>query len=186
MNLKEKELKKSIGLFRYEHSLRVLETAVKLNRIFNVDIEKIETAALFHDCGKIGTPKIILNEIIDKKIMISEEDKKSPEVLHSILGRHLAEHKYGIQDKDVLNAIRYHTTGRPNMSILEKIIFLSDYIEPGREFEGVTKARELAEKNINESIIYAMKSTVNFLKEKKMYIHKDTLDGLNYLLKTKE
>jgi len=114
---------------------------------------------------------------------LTEEDKKSPAVLHSILGRYIAKIKYNIKDKEILDAIRYHTTGRTNMSNLEKIIFISDYIEPGREFKGVEKVRYLAEKNIDESVIIAMKNTIAFLEKNNKHVHKDTLDGLNYLLK---
>ena len=183
MNLKDNELLKSIGIFRYEHSLRVLTTAKKIGLFYNIDQKKIEISALYHDCGKIGNLDKILRLINDYKINLTEEDKKSPAVLHSILGRYIAKIKYNIKDKEILDAIRYHTTGRTNMSNLEKIIFISDYIEPGREFKGVEKVRYLAEKNIDESVIIAMKNTIAFLEKNNKHVHKDTLDGLNYLLK---
>jgi len=183
---KEEKLLKSIGIFRYEHSLRVLETSININRNYNIKKTKLETAALYHDCGKIGSNEEILKEINNNNIKLSEEDIKSPEILHSILGRYLAEFKYKIKDLEILNAVRYHTTGKENMNLLEKIIFISDYIEPGRKFSGVEQVRKLAEKNIEEAIILAMKNTIDYLNQNNQHVHLDTIKGLEYLLKTKE
>ena len=179
---KKKELLRDIGIQRYNHSLRVQETAVKLGKINNVDLKKVTTAALFHDCGKISNTEKLM-EIAAKKIELSEEDKKSPEVVHSKLGEYLAHYKYNILDKDILNAIRYHTTGRPEMSLLEKIIYISDYIEPKRDFPGVIKVRKESNKDLDKSILTALENTIQYLKHKNQYIHKDTIDAYNYYMK---
>ncbi len=185
MNNKTKELISEIGTERYNHSLRVIETAVELGEIYNADIKKIKKAALYHDCGKIGSTDQIVRMAIEKNLDLSEEDKKSPEVLHTKLGEYLAKNKYDIEDEDILNAIRYHTTGRADMSLLEKIIYIADYIEPKREFPGVKKVREESKKDLDKSILTALENTINYLESKNEYIHKDTIDAYNFINKNR-
>ncbi|CDI50238.1 metal dependent phosphohydrolase [Clostridium tetani 12124569] len=89
----------------------------------------------------------------------------------------------GIKDQDILNAIRYHTTGRENMTMLEKIIYLSDYIEPGRKYPGVEKVRELAFQDIDKALINSFNITIKYVIEKDQVLHLDTIKGRNFLLK---
>jgi len=185
MNNKVKYLISQIGTERYNHSLRVIETAVELGRIYNADIKKVKIAALYHDCGKVGSTDQIMRIAIENNVKLSEEDKKSPETIHTKLGEYIAQHKYHITDEDILNAIKHHTTGRPEMSLLEKIIFIADYIEPKREFPGVEKVREESKKDLNKSILTALKNTINYLKSKNEYIHKDTIDACNFINKNR-
>ncbi len=181
MNNKIKDLISDIGIDRYNHSLRVIETAVDLGKIYNADIKKVKEAALYHDCGKIGNTDEVMKISIEKNIKLTEEDKKSPEVVHTKLGAYLAKYKYHVTDEDVLNAIKYHTTGRADMSFLEKIIYIADYTEPKRDFPGVKKVREESKKNLDKSILTALKNTINYLKSKNEYIHKDTINAYNFI-----
>ncbi|MDW7668197.1 MAG: bis(5'-nucleosyl)-tetraphosphatase (symmetrical) YqeK [Bacillota bacterium] len=185
MKNNENELIKDIGIERYNHSQRVIETAVKLGEIYNVDMKKVKEAALYHDCGKIGSIDDIMSILKSKNIKLSDEDKKSPEVVHTKLGAYLAQNKYNVVDEDVLNAIKYHTTGRAGMSLLEKIIYIADYIEPKREFPGVEVVRKESKKNLDKSILTALENTINYLKSKNEYIHKDTIDAYNFINKNR-
>lgn len=181
MNDKIKDLINDIGTERYNHSLRVIETALELGKIYNADIKKVKEAGLYHDCGKIGNTDEVMRIAVEKNIKLSEEDKKSPEVVHTKLGAYLARHKYHINDEDVLNAIKYHTTGRKKMSLLEKLIYIADYIEPEREFPGVKKVREESKNDLDKSILTALKNTINYLESKNEHIHKDTIDAYNFI-----
>lgn len=105
---------------------------------------------------------------------------KAPQIIHSYLGALFAREFYGIDDEDILNAITYHTTGRANMSDLEKIIFLADYIEPMRNFDGVEKARELASKDLDAAMYFALNNTLKFLVERDSYIVLETIIARNF------
>lgn len=178
----KKELIKDIGEKRYSHSLRVAETALKLSKLYNVDREKTKTAAILHDCGKIKDKSKMLKITKDFDMILDKYMKHSTELIHGPLGAKIAEKKYKIKDKEILSSIKYHTTGKENMTLLEKIIYISDYIEPKRNFCGVEEVRELAFTDLNRSIVVAMDKTINFLIKNKNLIHTRTIRARNYLL----
>jgi predicted HD superfamily hydrolase involved in NAD metabolism len=93
---------------------------------------------------------------------------------------------YDVHDKEILSAIYYHTTGKENMSLLEKIVYIADYIEPNRDFEGVERVRELAFVDLNESLIQSMDNTIKYIVDKKILIHLDTIKARNYLILEKD
>ena len=138
MNKKERinlirELETELAYGRFIHTLNVSCTAANLAMCYGFDTDIAETAGLLHDCAKCMNLAKML-KICDKAgVELSEYERNSGSLLHSKAGAVLAQSKYGIKDEDILNAIRYHTTGRPGMSLLEKIIFVADYIEPGRD-----------------------------------------------------
>src|SRR5699024_7094391 len=103
------------------------------------------------------------------------------ELIHGLLGSKIAKHEFGIDDIDILNAIQYHTTGRKAMAPLEKIIFISDYIEPGRSFPGVEPVRKLAYENLDKSIVLAIDQTIKFLINNDRLIHINTIRARNYI-----
>ena len=108
--------------------------------------------------------------------------KSQPDLTHSFLGAKIAETEYGITDSEILDAIAYHTTGRPDMSLLEKIVFIADYIEPNRDyFEGLDKVRELAYEDIDKAVITSLENTINYNKKKKRLIHPLGIAALEYL-----
>ncbi len=181
MNL-EQLLIYNIGEERYNHSLRVVDTAIKLAQIYGADIDKAKIGALLHDCAKYRMEisllkKISLFDIILDDIMIANK-----QLLHGPLGSKIAENEYGILDREILDSIHYHTTGRANMTLLDKIIYISDYIEPEREFTGIKEIRNMAFQDLDLSIIMAMDNTILFLVKSKKLIHPDTLAARNYLL----
>jgi len=158
------ELEKSVGAKICGHCLRTMEEAEKLAVNYNINVEKAKIAGLLHDCGKLW-------------------DKQTDNLKHAKLGAELAKNTYNIEDVDILNAIRYHTTGRETMSLLEKIIYIADKIEPNRKFEGVEEMRKLAYENINEAIIKSLMSTIAYVKQRNLELDMESLKTLNYLNK---
>ena len=165
---------------RQAHSVRVAEIAAKKASQMKIPEKQAITAALFHDCAK--------NLSIDSPYLqgFRLEDcwgDVPPSVLHQFTGAYVAEHVFKIDDEKVLNAIRFHTSGRENMSELEKLIFLADMIEPARSYEGVEELRRLFWKNkdLDECLKEALFQTLEFLKEKKQKIYPLTAAAYAYL-----
>lgn len=177
----KEELIKDIGTKRLEHSLRVLEVAKELGKLYEVDLEKVKMAALLHDCAKLEDKNNLLKRAYEFDIILDDIMLNNRELVHAPLGAKIAEEKYNIKDKEILNAIEFHTTGRENMSLVEKIIFIADYIEPKRNFEGVQRVRELAYIDIDKSMILALDQTLNFLIDKGKLISSQTIKARNYL-----
>lgn len=170
------------GEHRFNHTLRVVKEAEKLATNYNIDIGKAYKAALLHDCAKFQDKKNILKMANDFGIILDDIMRKSPELIHAPLGAKISELKYNIDDCDILNAIKYHTTGRKNMSQLEKIIYLADYIEPYRKFSGVENVRQLAYENLDKSLLLAMDQTIIFLVNNNRLISRDTIEARNQLI----
>lgn len=150
---------------RYTHTVGVMETAVKLAERFGADVKKAETAAIFHDYAKFRPKEEMKQIILDENKSLEVLDFHH-ELWHAPAGASLVKTEVGITDEDVLSAIRYHTSGRPGMTLLEKIIYVADYIEPGRLFPGVDEVRALAEENLDLALIQALKNTITFLLKK--------------------
>lgn len=170
---------------RYQHTIGVLHTALKLAKRFGASEKKTELAAIFHDYAKFRNReemRELITTIWDDKNIVDYGD----ELLHAPCGAYFVEKEIGITDEEILNAIRYHTTGRPNMTLLEKIIFLADYIEPGRHFPGVDDVRELAEVDLDEAIILALQRTIAFLMKRKQLIYPLTVATYNDLIRRKK
>ena len=127
-----KTLEQELNYKRFVHTLAVAGTASSLAMCYGSDLEKAELAGLLHDCAKCIDVRKMQRLCEKAGLEISPYERNSGSLLHSKAGSVMAAEKYGIDDTDILNAIRYHTTGRPGMSLLEKIIFVADYIEPGR------------------------------------------------------
>jgi predicted HD superfamily hydrolase involved in NAD metabolism len=173
-------LLKTIGPKRYQHSMRVMDTAVELSNKHGLNLENVKTASILHDCGRIKKNSCISADFSFYSVIPDAMTYNNPNLHHAVIGRYVAYECYGIRDSDILNAIRYHTTGRPGMSLLEKIIYLSDAIEPDRDYEGVDEIRSMVCKNIDKALVMSLKSTVDFLNAKKISIHGDTKKCYNY------
>lgn len=172
---------------RYQHSLGVAETAARLARRYGADEEKAYLAGLVHDCGKEVEPEDAAG-ILKKRYGITADamSLKMPRLLHGPLGACMAQSEFDIYDPEVLDAIRYHTTGKANMSLLSKIIYIADYIEPGRDFEGVDQLRELTCRDMDAAIIQGIDFTICDLVEQGKTIHPDTVHCRNDLLVRRE
>ena len=169
MNKKERinlirELESELAYGRFVHTLDVSGTAAALAMCYGEELDKAELAGLLHDCAKCMSLGKMLRLCEKAGVELSELEKKSGSLLHSKAGAVLARDKYGVNDEDILNAIRYHTTGRPGMSLLEKIIFVADYIEPGRDTApNLPIVRELAYESIDDCVLQILKDTLHYL-----------------------
>lgn len=180
----ESDIINRIGLKRFNHCIRVADTAYELAEIHNVDKEKAYIAGLYHDCGKIRDLEVAKSEFKKAGLELNDDLINSPQIIHQYYGRYLAEKKYGIKDKDILNAICYHATGRENMTDIEKIVFLADYIEPMRNFKDVENARILSKENLDKAMLYALDRTIEYLIAKGQYIGIETIISRNFFIRS--
>lgn len=175
-------LRGKLKKLRYEHSLGVSETASDLASIYGADAEKAYIAGLVHDCAKNMTDSEIIKIITDNGLEVDNLSLHMPQLLHGLAASIIAKNIMGIEDQEVLDAVIYHTTGRDNMSVLDKIIYLADFIEPSRDFPGVNELRELAYKNLDKALIGAFDSSIKYVLEKHQLLHIDTINARNYLI----
>ncbi|ELK45518.1 UNVERIFIED_CONTAM: bis(5'-nucleosyl)-tetraphosphatase (symmetrical) YqeK [Halobacillus marinus] len=167
---------------RYEHTVRVADTAIELASRFGVDKSQAELAAALHDYAKY-MPRNLMERWI-------KQDRRLPkdllhyhhELWHGPVGALMLEQELGLEDEAVLSAITYHTTGKKHMSPLDKVVFLADYIEPGRNFPGVDEVREIAETNLEQACALALKNTIVFLISKERTVYPDTFHAYNDLI----
>ena len=166
---------------RYTHSLGVMETAEKMAKTFNVDVENAIVAGLLHDCAKQIDRQVQLKMCKERNIELDEIKKSAPSLVHADLGASVAKTEFGVTDDDVLSAIKYHTLGRKNMSDLEKVLFLADVIEPNRrDFEGLLELRDLCYKNLDEAMLYGLTLSIENVERKGRILHTQTLDAVEY------
>ncbi len=179
ITLLSKDLKES----RLIHTLGVMDEASVLAKVYNADIKKVSLAALLHDCAKY-MPMDESIEICERNfVKLNDLERKKSSLLHSKAGACLAYEKYGIKDKEILDAISYHTTGRPDMSIIEKIIFISDAIEPNRDYsEKLPMYRMIANVDIDLVCMNILKDTLDHLNsmEEKQEIDIKTIETYEY------
>lgn len=174
-------IKRELPSARFEHTLRVQKLAVKYAEQMGIDKERTSIAAILHDYCKFWSDEKLISWI-RKYNLPSDLLDYHPELWHAPVGAEVAARHFGISDQEILQAIRYHTTGRPQMSQLEKIIFLADLLEPERRFPGVEELRALAAKDINQAIWKALDQTIGYLIEKQQKIYPLTLMARNYFL----
>lgn len=166
---------------RFEHTLGVAYTAACMGMIWGQDPLECELAGLLHDCAKSFTHEELIRDCGEAGITLSEDELLSPQIIHSIYGAWLVESRYGITDDNIINAVRYHTTGRISMSLLEKIIFISDFIEPLRTKASCLKeARNLAFRDIDRCMYLILMDTFEYLDSAGKHIEKNTVEAYNY------
>lgn len=183
LDLIMEHLKNSISSNRYTHSINVSATAAKLAEYYGCDAEKAGIAGLVHDCARELNRSLLLNHLAEESIEADDLTKSVNELLHGPAAVHICRKVFGIDDEEILNAVRYHTTGRENMSLLERIIYLSDCIEPGRCFKGVEELRGLAFDNLNKALLLAFDLSIQYIISRKGLIHADTVMSRNYVIK---
>lgn len=166
---------------RYQHTLGVMYTAASMAMRYGEDIEKALIAGLLHDCAKCipAEEKIRMSETCG--ITISDTERKNPGLLHAKLGTYIARENYHITDNDILMAITSHTTGRPEMSLLEKILYIADYIEPGRkDLPNMADARKLAFEDIDKCLFKILEDSLIYLKSRDFAIDPTTEETYNH------
>lgn len=160
----QKKVKKELDSSRFQHTMGVMYTAAALAMCYGADIERAQVAGLLHDCAKCIPNDKKIRMCKERQIEITKVELSSPFLLHSKLGAYLAKEKYGVEDPEILSAIQWHTTGRPNMTTLEKIIFTADYIEPLRsKAENLPEVRKLAFHDLNLTICRILEDTLHYL-----------------------
>jgi predicted HD superfamily hydrolase involved in NAD metabolism len=167
---------------RWAHTVGVMETAVRLAERFGGDPVKADLAALLHDYTKYW-PVEKLRQIIVEERLPEELLDHEASLWHAPVGAVMARRDFGVEDEEVLDAIRYHTSGREGMTLLDKIICLADYIEPGRDFPGVHQIRELAEYSLEKALVAGFDSTIQFLLSKGKRIFPLTVLARNALIR---
>lgn len=177
-----KAIKEKMSEKRFKHVIGVVDTAKMLANLYDEDIEKASIASILHDCAKEYTREEMERLCTYYGYESNDNMSKDPALLHSKIGSILAKATYGVNDEYVLDAIKYHTTGRKDMTMLDKIIFIADYIEPSRSFDGLENIRKLAFRDIDLAVFEALENTMLHLIKEKSFIHEDTLYARNDLL----
>ncbi len=176
-----KKLQKILKPERYEHSLSVSFTCVCLAMRYGVDLYQAELAGLIHDCAKQFSDKELLKACARDGVEITEDMRKAPQVIHSIYGAVYARKSLGVEDPEVLSAVYYHTLGKPDMSLLEAIVFTADYIEARRyKAERLPEIRQLAFVDLDRAVYEINHDTITYLEESGGYICKDSYDTYQY------
>ncbi len=175
------KLKKELDRERYGHTMGVMYTAAALAMRHGADIQQTLTAGLLHDCAKCLSDDEKKKLCEKYNLSVSEAEQENPSLLHARLGACLAWNKYKVRDRDVLRAIASHTTGRPGMSLLDKIVYIADYIEPGRkELPNMAHIRALAFDDIDECLMAILKDSLDYLKTRNLTIDPMTEKTYDY------
>lgn len=168
LNIKKirKAMEKTLDPRRFEHTLGVAYTAAALAMRYDCDVVKAETAGMLHDCAKCMSNEKRLKICEKHNISVTEIERRNPFLLHAKVGSYIAMEKYGIHDGDIIQAILNHTTGRPDMTLLEKIVYIADYIEPGRkQAPNLGQIRKLAFIDLDEALFKILEDTLVYLKQ---------------------
>lgn len=177
-------IEKNLSEKRKRHTYGVRDTALELATLYGVDLEKAEIAALFHDMFKEISEKEMNNYV--KQLNLDSKYLNNKNLAHSKVAAIIMAKDYEITDEDILNAVSYHTTGRSNMSQLEKIIFLADAIEPNRNYPAVSEIRKVAFANLNEACILTLSKTIDYISSQNLFLDEDTVKARNYLKELKK
>ena len=182
-SIREK-LKASLKPGRYEHSLSVSFTCMALAMRYGYDLDKAELAGLLHDCAKCYDNNSIIAACRNSGMELTEGELQAPSIIHSRLGARMAEEKFGVNDPEILSAIACHTTGKPDMSLLDKILYIADYIEPRRyKIKDLPAIRRLAFEDLDEALFQIMEGTLRYLKESGTYADIMTQNAYHYYKK---
>ena len=177
----QKKLAKYLDENRYEHTLGVMFTCASLAMVHGYDLKNAQVAGLLHDSAKCIPNKKKLKICAEHHIPVSDFEKEHPFLLHAKLGAYIAKAKYTVTDKEILSAITYHTTGKPDMTMLEKIVYIADYIEPARnKAPRLTEIRRLAFEDLDECMYEILKDTLEYLEENPKEIDSTTRDAYVY------
>ncbi len=177
------EVKKRLSPERFEHSERVAFMSKKLGKIWDGDTAKLIYAAYLHDIARDMPTNDLIKTVKENGYRISKLEYAKPVLLHSIAGTIIAGKDFGINDPTILNAIRYHTTGRKGITVNEAIIYVADFTECGRNFREADIVRKLSFKNLKEAVLKETEFNASFLMNKRKPVHPYSIEMFNYLLK---
>lgn len=167
---------------RFIHSVNVAKCAGELADIYGADKEKCFTAGLLHDIMK-NAPEEEHKEIFAlSETRLSPDEMQNKKLWHAMSGAGYIKYKMGIDDEEIISAVRYHTTGRAGMSLMEKIIFVADFVSEERDYDDVDVMRGLAAISLEKAMLYALRYTIPDLIKKEQTIHKDSIGLYNQLI----
>lgn len=176
-----KQLKSKLDPMRYEHSLSVSFLCVGLAMRYGYDIGKAELAGLMHDCAKRFTDNELIARCQKHGLELTQEEQKVPAVIHAKYGAWLAKNKFGIRDEEILSAIACHTTGKPGMGMLDKILYIADYIEPRRDkASNLPRMRYLAFQDLDLAMYEILAGSLEYLEKKGSVTDPMTQDAYQY------
>ncbi len=175
-------IKSRMSEHRFIHSVNVAKKAGELSDIYGADREKAVLAGILHDITKETPFEEQLKIITEGGIILEDVENASTKLWHSISGSVYVRNNLSVDDEDIINAIRYHTTGRAGMSLLEKIIFVADFIGDERNYDGVDIMRKKALNSLEEAMIYGLQFTIKDLSGRRMTIHPNALACYNELI----
>lgn len=178
----DRQLKKMLSEKRYIHSLNTAETAAALARLYGADPNRAYLAGLLHDAAKDLSGEELILRARNAGIKVDKFCLTRPHLLHAVVGAVIAKEQFGLCDEELLSAIANHTMGKPNMTLMEKIIFLADLIEPSREYAGVEDVREAAKTDMDEAIIKAYDGIIAYVLLKREPLHPVTVKARNYMI----
>lgn len=179
----KQELEKRLKPSRFRHSLGVAETAVKLAKRFGADEEQARVAGLLHDCAREFRNEDMVKEAEKRGIAIGEVERSMPLLLHADIGAVRVRELYGVEDPAISQAIARHTVGGTEMTVLDKIIWYADMIEPGRDFPGVDELRELGRTaSLDAMLLAGLSHSIVFVVKKGHLIHPATVLARNEIL----
>lgn len=183
----KKKLKNELDESRYEHTIGVMDTAACLAMRYGADLTQALVAGLLHDCAKCIPNDKKLKLCRKNGIEVTPFEEKAPFLLHAKLGAWMAEHEYHVSDPAILSAIACHTTGKLDMSLLDKIVFIADYIEPGRnKAPGLPEIRRLSFTDIDQALIRILSDTLDYLASSNDPIDPATQNVLDYYLRREQ
>ena len=168
---------------RYAHSLGVRDCAVMLAERYGADVGKARLAGLLHDCAKGLSRQEMINRAMEAGIELGPEEFQSEALLHGAVGAIIARHVFGVEDPEILSAIECHTTGKRDMALLDKIIYLADYIEPNRDFPGVEDLKQAAMEDLDKAVLMALRRTIKYVLDTDRFLHPRTVEAWNDMLK---
>lgn len=177
--------KEKLSEKRFNHTLGVVKRAIQYAEIYNENMEKTKIAAILHDIAKEIPKEESYNMLEKYEVKLDDIEKRNFNLIHSILGAEIAKNEYGLDD-DIVNAIKYHTTGRENMSMLEKIIYLADATEPNRNYMSnenelsLNELVELIKTNIDEGLEYTLKWNLQSVLRRNLLVHLNTVKAYNF------
>lgn len=172
-------LKKRLTPKRYNHSLCVANEAVRLAEKYGGDVEKAYLAGLLHDITKNATPQEHLHIFEEFGIMLNSVEKNAEKLWHAISGAAFIEHKLNICDSEIITAVRFHTTARKDMTLLEKLLYLADFTSADRDYDDVDIMRKKVDISIQSALEYALSYTINDLVSQNKPLHIDTVEAYN-------
>ena len=178
----EKYLKSKLTPDRYTHVLSVRELALDLAKKYGADLRKVNFAALLHDCAKWMRTSEQYEAAANYEIQLDEVERHNPSLLHALIGVEFAVSHFDVDNPEILNAIRIHTTGSGKMTLIDKILYVADFAEPKRNHPEAHSVRELAYQDLNKAVLEVSRHKIEHLLAKGVLIHPYTIDAYNSAL----